>query len=721
MVGDPHGGSGADGTGGADGESRSGSAGSGRVDRRRFISLAGAAAATALSGCSSESDDDGEPTTAGRQRDVDGPVMSVMTGVQPSTLDVGPNTSTPYGRPHFEGFLQSLVLPTHGPSGEPHTSGHTWSADGTELSVPCAVAAYEVTDDGAVAVTFDDRLTYWNGDPLDARAYHVRDRIEWLEVNGAFTEDEFTADLVGETEYRWTPMGGPINPTAARTALHPGPPPLPTAFNEPWLERFEDASSREQVRSTYLDYRQGKLSIETYVEEGYGTGRYAPRSTDDVTSELVEVPYSLRTNTEVVYAEPREDYPGPTDRPTLRILGGAKGFSGPALDPAGSGSAGGGGVDAGTFYDPRDFVDGEEVDAGTGVIAESKGDFFRAQVPDAIEQADTWANPAAGGKQLVFNWERPHLRRLWVRRAVAAAAPFERMRYNQYGPGTMPPSSHSGLLGSTARRALGSEFVDSLYQYPQATDTDLAAEWLRRAGYERVAGGWQSPDGDPLSLTLTVYSADINEVQTLIAGLESFGVAVETEQLLGKGISFEDSVRKGGFDLLLGNVPAGQAAVPVYGDWFSAGDGWVAMPPIAVAGNPLGSCRDDPPVASVPESVTLPDRPGALTVDGVDYPDGGAIYEFEGPGETVALCEEVERLRDAETDEAGFREAARRCARWYNYALPNAVFVQDRVGLWADLERFAVAADEERSTEMARGEPVAPMHYHVQAGTLRER
>ncbi|WP_164471559.1 periplasmic substrate-binding domain-containing protein [Halosimplex salinum] len=687
------------------GESDSG----GRLNRRRFVSLTGLAASAGLTGCSNETDGSDQTTAPDRAGTN---VVSVMTHAHPTSLDMGPNMGTPTGRAHFLGFLHSLVLPVHGPSGEYYTSGHTTSVGGRELSVPCAVDDYAVEDGEAVRLSFDDRLTYWNGEPLDGRPYYLADRIGWLETNGAFQEAEFGGDLLDGTEYRRAFRRGPTNAEAAGGRVHPGLPPLPPSYSEPWVERFEDATTRDAVQETYLDYRRGKLRIETFVEEGYGTGRYEVRSADDVTDEGIEVPHNLRTNAEVVYAEPRSDYPGASDRRTLRIVGGAVGADEPQVNSSN------GGRPSGSFYDPRDYLSGEEVDFGTGVIAEAKGDFFAADVPDDVEQLATWPNPAGGGLQLTFNWENEHLRRLWVRRAIAAAAPLARMRLNQYGKGTMAPSTWTGMLGTTPETVFEPGFLDSLYDYPLAADYERAATWLRRAGYERVDGLWTSPEGSTLSLTLTVFSPEIAEIETLVAGLESFGVAIEIRQLLGGGLDYEDNIRRGAFDLLLTDVPGGWSPTTYYNDWFAAGEGWTAIPPIAVAGNPLGSCRDDPPLASVPESVTLPEDPGALAVDGVDYADGGATYEFDDAGETVSPCSEVERLRAPDTGEAGFREAARRCARWYNYALPNVVFVQDRVGLWTNRSKVALASDDELSLRMSRGRPTAPQHYHVQAGTL---
>jgi len=681
-----------------------------RIGRRTFVSLVTGAATTTLAGCSNN---DTAGTTAGQRPDGVANAVSVMTGAIPTSLDMGPNLGPVAGRLHFEGFLHSLVLPRHGPTGDRLTSGHTWRVDGSELSVPCAVQSYEVVDGATVRLQFDDRLTYWNGEPLDARAYHHRDRILWLEDDGALREESFDGELISATEYLWSPVAEPTNTIAARSDVHPGMPPLPPSYSLEWIERFEDATTEAKVQQASLDFRQGKLSIEEFVEAGYGTGRYEVPSADDVTTELIELPHSLRSNFEVVYLEPRAAYPGPTDRPPLRILGGVTGVGTPQIRSRTGDDR------SGTFYDPRDVVAGGEADIGTGVIGDGLGEFHREQVPGRIEQLQTWPNPASGGVQLTFNWDNEHLRRLWVRRALVAAAPLERTRRNAYGSGTAPVSAQSGMLGRTDVSAFGTAFVDSLYDYPLAADHDIAASWLRTAGYERADGLWRAPNGDSLALTLCVFAPNVQQVQTLASGLEAFGVAVDVRQLLGKETEYQDVVSGGGFDLLLTRVPGGYDPTAFYGDWFAVGSGWAATPPIAVVGNPFETCRDGQTTASVPDSVTLPSDPGALAVDGVEYPDGGSKYEWDTAGETVALCEEVQRLRAEGTDESRFYEAARRCARWYNYALPSVVFVRDRAALWANRRQLTVATADERSTAMGRGEPTAPLHYHVQAGTLR--
>lgn len=46
-------------------------------------------------------------------------------------------------------------------------------------------------------------------------------------------------------------------------------------------------------------------------------------------------------------------------------------------------------------------------------------------------------------------------------------------------------------------------------------------------------------------------------------------------------------------------------------------------------------------------------------------------------------------------------------------------FAQDAVGLWADVGRLTVPRSDHPATGLSRPGPVAPEHYHVQAGTVR--
>jgi hypothetical protein len=671
-----------------------------RSDRRRFLVALGSAATVGTAGCGS----DGEGTD-GRTPGLPDDAATAWVPVAPDSVDIGRTlTETPV-KARVGGYFHAPVLPVDGSTGEPLTSGHTWTVTDDEgdreLSVPCVVADFEVESDERVRLSFDDRFTYWNGESLDGRAYWLRDRARWLGNGGALDEGSFPGELVSDTEYRSFYTGAAPNQFEAAVAAHPGLPPVAPSVIEPWIERFESASTEAALSDRFADYVGGKTGIETVAEEGHGTGPYRVESADDVRREALGSGGGLAVNAEVVYARPWSEYPGPTPLGGLKVLG-----------PAGGSPV----------SDQRSFVGNGTLDAGSGVIAEN-GDFDPSSVAGGIEQVAT--SPSGNGRRsvLVFNWGNDHLRRLWARRALVAAAPLQRIADNIDGASVTTPARHTGLPSRLDERVFDGEFLDSLVEYPLEADRETAATWLREAGYERRSDGWAGPDGDRLGFEFVAHRQRDEAVATsLAAGLESFGVPVDVTSV--PSTEYESRMLAADFDLAVSTTGTGWRPTRCYGDWFEAGvsgrAGWLSMAVLTAVGNPLESCREAEngaePVASTPATVTLPTEPG-LRIEGIGYPDGGTTYRW-GAGEDSSVCEAAGRLLtdvDAET----YREAARVCARWYNYAVPTFCFVQDRVGLWADADSFSLPAGEHPSLRVTRQTPASPHYYHLLAGTVR--
>lgn len=715
-----------------EGDRRSGaSSGDGAPDhgRRRFLALAGTAATLGAAGC--RDGGDGTPTHLTPPTDDD--VVTVMTNGLPMVHDFGPSLDDPAGLAHLEGFLQALVLPVDVPTGEYLTSGHSWSVDGREVAVPCAVEAVAFDGNDAVRLTFDDRLTYWNGESLDARAYYLRDRVDWLANGHGFGEGSFDHELVSATEYRRSLATVAANRFQARTDVHPGMPPLPPSFTEPWIERFESASTVRTVQDRAIEYRQGIVRLETFAEEGYGSGAYEVEGPGDVRREVVDVP-GVRVNKPVVYASPRSEYPGSPAVERLRILGNVG--TGPVAGGGGGGDvalwgiAGGGGSAAqssgvrGSLSDPQAVLKQGGASAGVGVVGPDGAEFHPESIPDAVEQLATYPNPARPATGLVFNWENAHLRRLWVRRALVAALPLDRIVANVGGRSARSPATWTGMLPRVDERVFDDEFLASLHEYPVESDTETAAGWLREAGYERPDERWIGPDGEELGfVVLASGQRNLTVAGTLENALESFGVAVQRNDV--RRTFYQERAVNGEFDVAVGRFPAGWSPSSVYGDWFDGSGRWRAPSPVTVFGNPLSSCREGDSKASTPGTVTLPAEPGALRIDGVDYPDGGTTYRWSGTdggvagGVDLSVCEAARGLRSGDVDRETYERAARICARWYNYAVPNVLVAHDRVGLWADAEQLTVPPPDHPSLRVSRAAPVAPEHYHLQAGTLR--
>jgi hypothetical protein len=616
------------------------------------------------------------------------------------------------------------VLPADLATGEYYTSGHTWTVDGHEIDVPCAVADVEL-DGTTVELDFDDRLTYWNGDSLDGRAYQLRDRVVWLGNGEQFGGESFDHELVDATTYRRALDGEAANRFDAHRAVHPGMPPMPPSFTERWVERFETVSTEAELVDRFLDYIQGIVHLDAFVEEGYGSGAYEVESPDDIRREAVDAA-GVTANRVSVYASPREEHPGSPGIERLRILTNVGTGSivnsrvngGAAWSPlAVPGSAASSGGIRGAVADKETMLDAGTGGFGTGIISQD-GDIEPSNIPESVEQVASYPEPLRRGRGLVFDWSNDHLRRLWVRRALVAALPLERATRDTSSQSMQAPARQTGLLSGTDESVFDETFLDGLSEYPVAADTEIAARWLREAGYERPDDQWVGPGGEFLGFRILAAGQwDLNAARVLSDGLEAFGVAAAVDNV-GRPF-YQERVFTREFDIALTTFPGGWSPSRVYGDWYDDEGRWRSASPVTVFGNPLSSCREDGP-ASSPDSVTVPVEPGALRIEGVDYPDGGSTYRWPDAGGTErSVCRAAERLREPEVGREAYRAAAEVCARWYNYAVPNFVFAQDAVGLWADTERLAVPGPDHAARRLSRAAPVAPEHYHVQAGTVR--
>ena len=669
-----------------------------RAGRRRFLAALGSVAVTASAGCGG--DDTG---TDPRTPSLPDTAATAWVPLAPNSVDLGRTLTESAAKAVVGGYFHAPVLPVRAPTGEALTSGHTWTVEGgraegdaREVSVPCVVADYEVESDELVRLSFDDRFSYWNGESLDGRAYWLRDRVRWLGNGGVFDEESFPGELVSGTEYRSFYTGAAPNQFEAAVAAHPGLPPVPPSVTEPWVDRFTSASTETELSDEFAEYVGGKAGIETVAEEGYGTGPYEVESADDVRREALESGGGLAVNAEVVYARPWSEYPGSTPLGGLRVLGPT---GGSPVSEQGS------------------FVGNGTLDVGSGVIGEN-ADFAPSSVAGEIEQVATC--PSANGLRsiLVFDWGNDHLRRLWVRRALVAALPLERAARRTSSQSMQAPARQTGLLSGTDASVFEGAFLEQLYEYPVAADTETAARWLREAGYERPDDQWVGPGGEPLGFRILAAGQwDLTVARVLSNGLTSFGIAAAVDNVSRP--FYQERVFTREFDLALTTFPGGWSASRVYGDWYDDQGRWRSASPVTVFGNPLDSCREGGP-ASSPDAVTLPTESGKLRIEDVDYPEGGSTYRWpDAGGVERSVCRAATRLREPGVDREAYREAATVCARWYNYAVPNFVFAQDVVGLWADTGRLTVPRSDHPATGLSRAGPVAPEHYHVQAGTVR--
>ncbi len=648
-----------------------------QLDRRDFSKLLVASAVGSIAGCG------GDAGSGISDEDLEGRTLTVVGQTSASRSQLNPYALRQRGV-SIRDFLDQLVLPVLDPTGDPLTSGHTWNVGDVEVSVPCAVSEYQIDPPDGYTLTFDDRLTFWNGEPLDARAFEHRDRI-WHLLNWKFDDERsFTGELLSDTEYRRTFPDG-RNRLEIERELFPGNPPFPRTFTDPWYQQLVDASSQDAVDEVFSDLSAEDITFATFAEEGYGTGAFALESTEDI-------------YTNSIVARARDDHPVDSSISNLLIqLAGGPESNQILASTLGSG----------------------DIDVGSAIIADEGGDLDRQSISENIAQQGLYHSPRAPGTQLLFNWGNKHIRRLWVRRALVAAIPFDEAISNVWGATRSPPVHQTGLLSSVDEATFEDDFLSALQQYPMEQDEETAGQWLERAGYHEENSTWQSPDGEALQVRMLIARGDATSNtlgQTIVNGLDAFGLTVALTNARSDG--YENALQTGDYELAIGSTPGDWSPVRQYAADLSLGRGGIGGSPLSIGGNPLDTCSEESRPFSTPATVTLPDEPGAMTIEGASYDGGGATYQHDG-GIDVSICEAADRLTAPDSDDDELQEAAEICARWYNYAIPNVVFAQDRIGLIGNVEEFTFPAAESPATKAMRSWTTNPAHYHVQAGIIR--
>jgi len=659
--------------------------------RRAFLGLLSAGVA-GLAGCGS----DGEPAhqtgpegrpgmengrytgRSGKARvdtnDLEGDVLKLMVRI-PYEIRLNPYAARGSALPAWR-RLQAPVLPVDRSTGEYRPSGHTWSVDGEEVTVPALIADYAVEGTDAVRYTVDERFTYWNGDPITARAFHLNNRLRALGFYSGI-DGEYGGELVSDTEFR-SPLGDELNRAGIRPAIHPGLPPLPPAFTEPWVERLADATTKAAVDETYTELSLVEMTFQWFAEKGWGTGAYAIEEPADA------APVGI-------VAGLREDHPGEATVENL-VLENVQPY----------------------VIDEAKGVKAERIDLGNGIVS-TNGGFSAPAMPERIEELGRYRTSGAGFK-LLFDWGDPHMARLPVRRAVVTALPIGDLMLAVSGDRMTPPVHDSGML-SADTRALGADFCDSLHRYLREPDIERAAAWMREAGYALENGQWVGPDGGTPSVTIpTTSSPRFSEpTKAVVNALADFGFDASWRVVMAGNGEMSDALRER-YGLAVSRVGGGWTPANQYGSTPGVSNGRPYGATVAPGRSPLATCTDAPAPATTPSEVTIPKEPGALRIESAEY-EGDTDY-VHATGETINPCADSNALWDPELDAASARAAARRCARWYNYALPTFVFAGPQTGVWGDTEAFDYPRDPRA---LGTADPVSsdPLRYLVQAGLVR--
>jgi peptide/nickel transport system substrate-binding protein len=573
----------------------------------------------------------------------------------------------------------------------PHVIGHD------EIEIVTWVEDYEVEAPYDMYNYHDDRCTFWNGEPYDAEARYLYDRVRYFSEGNKFAEGAVhRQEALSQWDYHWYRSKGEVpgaeaDPANSQvldmdTRRTDGNFPLPPVWSNPWIDRFEAASTEESYQTQISNLRGVRISFEDLAENGWGSGPYEIVSPDDVGSESVRC--TLRS----------EDLDATAPHPT------AEHANVDFME-----------LQLGSIERERTIAGEGQIDVHEGAVTPNGPDWNPERLPDHNKELTRYLK-SNGGDALWWNMNNPHLENLWFRRAFAHAVDFEQAGNNGWGPQrSIPLSQDTGCLDAAANATFSQEFMDQLHTYPKTGDTETATEFMQNGGYERQGGTWVGPAGNEPQVDIQIRG-DIGDwvgaAQTIRDQMQSFGVpmtfsapdnATWTNNLdtFQNEPNYDISIHWYNQASALGNYKS-QAA------WWDNGSIVGGDRNVAPGGG--GDRRSADPddeytIVNQPLQVELPTEVGSIEAPtGADAaPNNPADLSGNGiDAEEVNVIETMEALRAPAESQEAVQERFRTCARYYNYYIPKFAFHQYAFGEWGNVRDFDWPPADHETLDWAR-------------------
>jgi len=549
--------------------------------------------------------------------------------------------------------------------------------------------------------SYDDRATFWNGDPYDAEALVTHNHVAWFRNGNKFTEG---ATFNEEAESQWRRHGWNNKGNAAGQEANPVSkpvleatvgnriallfnPPLHPDFTEPYLEQYQNASSSDAISSINDDLTSDRISLAQLAENGWGSGMYELRSPDDIGSQSATL--YLRDE-EADAPHPNADH---TNIEQLEIMWAGE--------------------------DRRQVLQTNgELDVDSGIISPQSTP-TREALPQHMQELTRWLTPTTGN-QFLMNWHNPHIQNLWVRRALVEAIDWNTVSANGWGQqGAAPVEHDTFLLDTEAEATFSEEFLDSLHTYSREQNLENANEYMQRAGYSRQGGEWVSPEGNTAQIevmaqgTSNSMSSAAQSIQSTLnnwgfsANLSTPGFSTWSNNLSpeGDGLNYDTSI-------FWSDTPTVFGKYNDRGAWW--GEALLGGSPTAGSVGEL-TADDERDTQNKPVHVQLPEEVGSI-----EAPDEAGINPDLSNGREVDMFEVVQQIRSAESSEEDIQQLYRTCAQYYNFYVPDFLFNQVVSGAWGNVRDFDWPEPDAQVLDLGRNTSVADasvMTGLVQAST----
>lgn len=589
--------------------------------RRKFVEIGAVAGTGLLAGCTGGDDSSGDGGDGNTSGD----------GEDGSSSDDGEGGSDRFaaviGRPlpevqfnpfNIQNYGQTISMYLNVSLADGHADGTVQSRFLEDIS----------TDGREMTMSIPEGWTYWNGDEITAEDLYTG--LELTRYQNYDSTNYESHEIVDDYTVKRTFKSG-VTPTLMQASLVGETFVHPELFSD-YLEQYEDAGSADERESVTEELIQYTISAEEYIDGGYGTGVYRPTEWNN-----------SRLDAELVEDHPMAES---TDVPAVRIY--AVGGESEAMARNNT-------LDRAYAHPNDTWME------GTDLEIERTINWFRAQ-------------------KFILNWNNEHLANLNVRRAVMAIMPLEAMSAaaNEAGYNAEPTQLQTGLRESIHGEYLGEDFTDQLIEYPVASDSEAAAEYMRAADYTKEGGSWVSPDGEQISFDILSRSNTGQALPTTAFSdaLNRFGIETEVNAI---GEDYYTTLQNWDFDM--GWV------------WHVASALWH---PTSYFSNDFYGVRIGDPEETegtgetgIPLTTTIPSEIGA--------------EEISGSGQEIRPAQLSNDLPASESTEE-VREKTRTLAWWFNYSLPAIAYIQENQTRAMDTANFEIVSDKDPSLDVS--EPI---------------
>jgi ABC-type transport system substrate-binding protein len=456
--------------------------------RRKLLALAAASGAAGLAGCGGG----GDPGTPTDQRQTSTPPLTTATPEASSgepvddSIDIRVSWSFQPDDANFNIFaasskrVGSMFGHYYPRLGQPMRNGEFMTMVTKDIEI----------DGCDVISTYHEGWKWWDGTDVTAEDVHkfyvLRDYI----LNGAEAgvsnqpSSHKGNEVLGKYKYKaW--MGEPQASLVAKRwgnryiRYHPD-------WAQPWVERFEDATTEEEISDVQADFGSAFISYEDIRDEGYGYGLYRP--TEFTATKVVHEKFA---------DHPRADWTN-VDTVTLHIVPENQVFRQRAQQ---------GDFDFGGNSFKR-ITNKEQL----GISAVK-------QLPES-----------ASGTSMYCNFYRKHIKRRSLRRAIALVTDhklFETIWKQGYKTDVNGIRTQTHMNQSLGEKYCGANWLDTLIDYGYRGKPERATEILEADGFEKQGNQWIAPDGDPVDLTLKAGAGNSDQVSVLSSyakTLSEFGI-----------------------------------------------------------------------------------------------------------------------------------------------------------------------------------------------------